>query len=223
MVLGVGVNGLLAQETLVSDALPTVFEGSVHYRLTYAGGIGQQQGLLPDSMVVTVQGGALRTTFFGGVSDSLLREFLWLPDRDSLFVLDGKGKVAFVQSESDAKQLVRAELVSKAEVSEVLGLEVQGYVLTEGQQKEYMYFSDSIYFDFEAADSLSGVRPPFMAAGIHSIPLWSRRRVQGVTHLAVAVEIRPLSGAEAPIELPEGYTIRPFFPMPVRHPSISKH
>lgn len=206
---------LVAQETLVDD-LPPPFEGTIAYQVRYEGPNSKKwAAYLPDSVEIMAHGGNLHVRVFGGASDSLVHEYLWLAEADMCYALDRRSKIAWA-SPDDFKASQRESKMVDEDQDSLLGRACKRYELAGG--KESYLVSEGIRFPVREWDSTTTSRPPFLAGGLQTIPLRIKQEA-ALTSISEAVAIR---GESAPIGLPEGFEVKPFFAREIRHPFIGK-
>lgn len=204
--------GLWAQERIINDTPPATFEGTIHYQISYSGpNSARLASFLPDSMTMMAAGGNLYVRLYNGVADSLVNEYIWLADSDKVFILDHEHQLAYT---APYEHQFKARKATAREGSEanILGHPVLSYAIA-GTHDE-IAVSEQIYFPIPEASEATGSRPPFLAAGLSTLPLRSvRKGAMTVTTEAVAI-----SETQQEIGLPVGYAVKPFFARKLRHP-----
>lgn len=205
----------LGQETLVDD-LPPAFEGTISYRVRYEGPNSRKwEAFLPDSVEIMAQGGNLHVRAYGGVSDSLLHEYVWLAEADECYAIDRRSEIVWSSPETFKAEQRTATHVPAGKDS-LLGRAVKTYNLDGG--KESYKVAEGIHFPIPDWDSSTVSRPPFLAGGLKTLPLWIRQEGH-ITSISEAVSISPHS---TPITLPEDFEVKAFFSREIRHPYIGK-
>ena len=208
-------NFAVAQEAVLSD-LPPPFEGTITYQVRYEGPNSKKWApFLPDSVEIMAHAGNLHVRAFGGISDSLVHEYVWLADADMCYALDHRSKIAWSSPDGFQAVEAKAEAMTGAQDS-ILGRPCTGYQLHDG--KESYLVADGIRFPVPDWDSATTSRPPFLAGGLETIPLWMKQEA-AITTVSQAVAIREESRE---IALPEGFEVKPFFAREIRHPFIGK-
>lgn len=200
------------ENVAVSDA----FVGTVTYSIYWKGpNTALWASQLPDSMQVTVHDGNLQVRIYGGVSDSLINEYIWLKSPGQFFILDHRNSVVLTNApEISPVKLKKQALESSANAREILGYPCEAFQFSgNGNPDKYWISSGLPVAIGELPDSVFS--PPFIDPDLQFVPLRMERNVNGVQVITEAIRIE--QGAE-PIAVPAAYTEKSFFKYAGRHP-----
>lgn len=211
------IAGVRAQETLISDQIPA-FEGTISYRVRYEGPNSKKwAAFLPDSVAIMANGGNLQVLVYGGVADSLLHEFVWLAAEDMVFAVDRRSGTIW-ESPAEYTAKVTKAISENAAADSVAGHPVKAFKLPQEEGTIHYLVSEGIHFPVASWDSATISRPPFLAGGLQTIPLFIKQEGP-ITSISQAVSI---SQESHPIALPAGLERKPFFSRDIRHPFIQE-
>ncbi len=196
------------------------FAGTISYSIFWDGpntALWTKQ--IPDSMTLTIFDGNIKVQVFGGVSDSLLNEYIWIWESGEFFLIDHHNLTVY-SNPQDIGQVILNEkdLASDENTLEIMGYTCKAYRLPEKENPDTYWLSSQLILT-HAKLSDSAHKPPFIDSELKLIPLRMERNVNGVQMVSVATRIK--SGAK-PIAPPAGYAEKPFFKHAARHPYFHK-
>jgi|GEM_PF-3851777 len=212
------ISPLWGQGETIQIGDPAPFSGELHYVLSWKGpNTALWANHLADSMVLNVGPEGIRARYFGGISDSLIHEFVWLTGQNGFFLLDTKHMIAYTNPPGLEKQQASFTPVKgEIEPSSLLDHPCSAFQsLSEGFSDTY-WLSEDIYYPHSNNDSLGGV-PAFLSSDAQTIPLRMERRTpDGVVVTTTVVKLieQPESGL---VESLSGYVEKPFSMHTGRH------
>lgn len=194
------------------------FSGELHYTLSWKGpNTALWANQLPDSMVLNVGPEGIRARYFGGISDSLINEFVWLTGENSFYLLDTKHKIAYTNPPGLEKQQTSfTPLKGEAASSKLLDHACAAYQSQSKGFSDTYWLTEDIYYPHSSNDSIGGV-PAFLSSDAQTIPLSMERRTPDgvvVTTTVVKIMQQPEPGL---IESLSGYVQKPFSMHTGRH------
>lgn len=215
LLCGMGFSqGLNAEPENVAASDP--FVGTVTYSIYWKGpntALWVKQ--LPTSMELTVSDGNLKVKVFGGVSDSLINEYIWLQSSGQFFLVDHRNAAVYSNPQDMGPvKLKKQPLPSSENAREIIGYTCDAYRFSGNGNPDTYWLSHKLVIPIgEIPDSV--YQPPFIDPELKLLPLRMERNVNGVNMITEATKIT--LGAE-PINIPVGYAEKPFFKHTARHP-----
>lgn len=205
-------NAVEKENVAVSDP----FVGTVTYSIYWKGpNTALWASQLPDSMQIRVYDGNMQVRIYGGVSDSLINEYIWLKSPGQFYILDHRNSTVLTNApEISPVKLKKQALQGDGNAREILGYSCEAFQFSgNGNPDKYWTSSQLPIAIGELPDSVFS--PPFVDLDLQFVPLRMERTVNGVQVITEAVRIE--QGAE-PIAIPADYTEKSFFKYAGRHP-----
>lgn len=215
----IALNPVWGQVETIEAGDPAPFSGEIHYALSWKGpNTALWANHLPDSLVLGIGSDGIRARYFGGVSDSLIHEYLWLKDENSFYLLDAKHMIAFtnppgLKQEKHGFTPLNGETAS----STLLEHSCKAYQSKIEDVSDTYWMTEDIYYPHSMEDSLGGF-PAFLGGEAQTIPLKMERRTpDGVVVTTTAVKMTT-QAQPALLEALQGYVQKPFSVHTGRHP-----
>lgn len=214
---------LRAQEVLISDeGLKEPFQGRISYTISYTGeNLSSIKGYLPDSVDVWFSNEYIRSTYYGGLSDSLMKDVLWSRNQDRTWTLDHKNKKA-LYIPFDSAKTQRAQPRKSGNQVKISDILCQKYTLKDGKYSHSFWVADSLLYPFKSSDTALSRLPVFLHAKLKGLPLrYHSSSKLGTTKLE-AKTVLPGSNPQAKGKLPDGYQEEEFKEFVIRTPLLQK-
>jgi len=214
---------LQAQEVLISDeGLKEPFQGRIGYKIRYSGNdLASIKGYLPDSVDVWFSPDFIRSTYYGGLSDSLSKDLLWGRELGRSYLIDRQNQTALYLP-YDSLETKRPLPLKSGSAAEIVGINCQKYTFRDGKVSHAYWSSDSLLYPFKASDTALSSLPPFLHEKLPGLPLkFSTTSAMGTTTLT-AGEVEAGKVPIAKGQIPNGYKEEPFKEFVVRHPFLKK-
>jgi len=203
---------LYAQEDVFQAPVPP-FEGLISYKVKIKGPKAAilQENEPPTRMDLYIQGNRFLVNEHGG---ALPVSRLYDPDRDWIFVLDPRFKIAY-KYEKYRKKPENYPATYTGQTDTLLGIPVYVFQVKKPDEEILYYVSPKYRVDLALFRGKKRAIAFFLNEGLYgAIPLKMLRKQEGLTIEVTAISIRPMKLDPESMKVPKGYKIGGYDPRP---------
>lgn len=189
------------------------FEGVISYKVKIK---GKQAAFLQENephtrMDLYIQGNRFIVNEHGGATPVTR---IYDPDRDRLFVLDPRFKIAYMH-EKYRKKPQNYPATYTGQTDTLLGIPVYAFHVKKPNEEILYYVSPKYRVNLSLFQGKKRAYAFFLNDGLYgAIPLKMIRKQEGLTIEVTAVSIRPMKLDVESMKIPKGYKIRGYDPRP---------
>jgi len=211
--IALGTLSLLYGQGEAFQAPVPPFEGVISYKVKIK---GKQAAILqenepPTRMDLYIQGSRFIVNEYGGAMPVTR---IYDPDRDRLFVLDPRFKIAYMH-EKYRKKPANYPATYTDQTDTVLGIAVYIFHVKKPNEEIFYYVSPKYRVNISLFRGKKHAYAFFLNEGLYgAIPLKMIRKQEGLTIEVTAISIRPMKLDPESMKIPKDYKIRGYDPRP---------